>query len=273
MNRAMSPTRKSSSQWRMDDADNVPLYLRVANSLRSRINTGEWKAGIQLPTMTDLAAEYAVAVITVRQAVRLLVDDGLVTSGRGRGTFVAEGVKGVISNRELRQAINDRLNLPDNCDIKIIKKHVTTSLPATILISDGPQRERYVAVEKLHLADGDPFAFMSLYVEENLFSRVPKGGEKKAKILRLLVDSGSLKLSRSSIQIVLTYADERLAKLLHCPPLSALVRIRTLRFDMDGYIIMVTDAYYRGDKFLYEIEEENIDLSRVNALAFPDIKS
>ena len=73
--------------------------------------------------------------------------------------------------------------------------------------------------------------------------------------------------------MVLAYSDDRLAKLLDCPPLTALVRIRTIRFDTDGYVVMGTDAYYRGDKFLYDVVEEDVELAGTNPVVIPNIKS
>ena len=60
----------------------------------------------------------------------------------------------------------------------------------------------------------------------------------KSEITKLVIDAGPLKLSSSSIQIILQYADERLAKLLDCSPLSALVRIRSIRCDTKGFVVL-----------------------------------
>jgi GntR family transcriptional regulator len=257
---------------RLEEVGNVPLYLRVAHSLRSRINSGEWKPDTQLPIIKKLAVEYDVALITIRQALRLLAADKLVCSQRGRGTFVTTPTKDLRSDAALRQAINDRLNLPSNCTIKVVGRYTVDELPQSLLPSAGKQYSKYRVVDKLHFADGSPFAFMSAYIERTLYEKLPKRADEKSKITKLVIDAGSLMLSSSSIQIVLQYADDRLAKLLDCAPLSALVRIRTLRCDMKGFIVLVTDAFYRGDKFLYEIEERNIDLARTNPMIVPDIK-
>ena len=53
---------------------------RVANELRTRIKAGEWDPGDQLPTYRQLAADFGVAVNTAMAGVRILRDEGLVTS-------------------------------------------------------------------------------------------------------------------------------------------------------------------------------------------------
>ncbi|MFJ3762496.1 GntR family transcriptional regulator [Streptomyces sp. NPDC090080] len=65
-------------------------YLRVAQALRDRIVDGTWPAGHKLPNRPALAAEFGVGENTVRQAVEIVLAEGLLESfrGRGRGTFV-----------------------------------------------------------------------------------------------------------------------------------------------------------------------------------------
>lgn len=64
-------------------------YREVYEELRARVVAGEWEVGERLPAIADLQAEYRVPGLnTIRQALQLLAEDGLVQSIQGRGTFV-----------------------------------------------------------------------------------------------------------------------------------------------------------------------------------------
>lgn len=65
------------------------MYEQLAAHLAARIETGQLAAGDRLPAEKDLAAEYGVAYHTVRSAVGLLRERGLVVTLHGLGTFVA----------------------------------------------------------------------------------------------------------------------------------------------------------------------------------------
>jgi GntR family transcriptional regulator len=69
--------------------DRQPKYLRIHAELRDRITSGHWPAGTPLPAQRDLAAEFGVSIMTLRQALQLLADDGLVAARHGSGTYVA----------------------------------------------------------------------------------------------------------------------------------------------------------------------------------------
>lgn len=66
----------------------MPVYKIVADSIRSRIASGELQPGHAVPSETEIMAEHRVARITARLAVKSLRDDGLIYTLQGKGSFV-----------------------------------------------------------------------------------------------------------------------------------------------------------------------------------------
>ena len=77
-------------------------YGWLAASLRARITQGEWVPGTALPAEAALAREHGVALGTLRQALALLVAEGLLERQHGRGTFVRAGLGGASMLRFFR---------------------------------------------------------------------------------------------------------------------------------------------------------------------------
>jgi GntR family transcriptional regulator len=69
-------------------------YAALAAAMRSRIVAGEWPPGSAIPAEQTLAAEHGVALGTMRRALDLLAEQGLVERIHGRGTFVRQGLSG-----------------------------------------------------------------------------------------------------------------------------------------------------------------------------------
>jgi len=65
------------------------MAQRVEQDLRERITCGVFRPGAMLPSRRQLASEYGVALLTVEQAMKTLVADGVLRAENGRGTFVA----------------------------------------------------------------------------------------------------------------------------------------------------------------------------------------
>lgn len=74
----------------IDFQDSTPLYAQIANDIKEKISSGEFKIGEQLKSHKELAREYDVSLITIKSALSNLIDDGFLFSRVGKGTFVAE---------------------------------------------------------------------------------------------------------------------------------------------------------------------------------------
>ncbi|MGP4092914.1 GntR family transcriptional regulator [Nonomuraea sp. KM90] len=68
----------------------VPPYKQVAAVLRQRIMSGQIPPGRRIPSLTELEAEFGVARDTLRKAVQLLKDEGLVETVTGMGIYVVQ---------------------------------------------------------------------------------------------------------------------------------------------------------------------------------------
>ena len=68
----------------------VPPWRQLADLLRERIVSGEYRPGARIPSAASLAQEFDLAPVTVRKAIVQLQDEGLLVSQVGWGTYVAE---------------------------------------------------------------------------------------------------------------------------------------------------------------------------------------
>ncbi len=68
----------------------VPLYLQLADELRTKILSGEWQPEQRIPSENELNQIYSISRMTIRQVLGKLVDEGLVFRVHGKGTFVAQ---------------------------------------------------------------------------------------------------------------------------------------------------------------------------------------
>ena len=72
------------------------LYQQIVEQIELRFVTGELKVGDQLPSERELAEQFGVSRIAVREAVKALREKGLVEIRPGRGTFITNGAQGVV---------------------------------------------------------------------------------------------------------------------------------------------------------------------------------
>jgi GntR family transcriptional regulator len=68
----------------------TPVYAQLVAILRARIDRGDWAPGRRILSESQLVQAYGLARGTVRKAVGVLIEEGVLVAVHGRGTFVAE---------------------------------------------------------------------------------------------------------------------------------------------------------------------------------------
>jgi len=76
--------------FHLDNASGVPVYLQIKEQVLHAISRGQLHAGDQLPTVREVAVDLEINPNTVNRAYADLEREGVLTSRRGRGTFVSQ---------------------------------------------------------------------------------------------------------------------------------------------------------------------------------------
>jgi GntR family transcriptional regulator len=101
----------------IDKTSRVPLHDQIEEQIKGLIHAGQLKTGDQLPTMRELSIELAVNFNTVAHAYREMDGEGVITTRRGEGTFVASTPGAAemrrIRQKKLRELINALFNETD----------------------------------------------------------------------------------------------------------------------------------------------------------------
>jgi DNA-binding GntR family transcriptional regulator len=119
---------------KVDPDDPRPPYQQVADRLRSAIDDGEVMPGQPLPKQPELATDYGVSVGTVKHALRVLRDEGLIVSRRGEGARVH-------SQRAVHAAGADTTPVADQ-DIRDMLADVLVRLDEIVRRLDSIERRR-----------------------------------------------------------------------------------------------------------------------------------
>jgi GntR family transcriptional regulator len=241
-------------------------YMQLASVLKHRIESGEWPIGHRLPTVQKLSEDFGLAKITVRQAFAVLVQEKLIVSERGRGTYVC-GV-GAKLDPGLHSAINDELAGASVFEIRVLDKRAGVQLPAH-LGSDGLAGDDYTLLRKLHLHDGEPFCLAEFYIATEIFRQFPRGSEKKHKVVRLIRELDGQQPTLLHQTITVEPADYELARVLNYAFSAPVAKIRRVHCDSDRRITMAGFSWYRGDRFVLDMKVPSDMTSRYPAIAIP----
>ncbi|GLQ05125.1 GntR family transcriptional regulator [Sneathiella chinensis] len=229
----------------MRSGDGIPLYLKLASVFREKITRGEWPAGEQIATLPDLKQQYGVARATVQQAIRILSEEGLLSSSRGRGTFV-------IPQAERQNADQpppyDQLELDPRFNIRILSRtlcHECRDVVRPLAPDMGP----FIHIRKQHLFFEMPYSLVDLYVPKDVFDKIPSDADQTRLYAQLVRDYSDFKNLDGKQSITIVQADHESAVALGVTLASPLARIdSTLVTDQD-IAVMSHRALIRSDLF------------------------
>jgi len=248
----------------------APKYQRLAADLRRRIAAGEWPSGQPLPVESELENQYGVARNTVRLAVDLLVNEGLLVRVQGKGTYLKD--HSVIDHHAYRLPSPRRSGdaLPSasqmyteeaaaagrrlTADFQMLIVRAATDITARLRIKPG---EAVVLRRVLRHVDGEPWS-----IEENHYPVA------LASSTRLMdpdpVDGGDEAALRAAGLVETACVDELTARMPNPeeaqwfqagPGVPLLVQRRT-GYGPDGPV-RVTETRYCADRnrLVYELGE------------------
>ena len=132
-----------------------PLYYQIREDIREKIGSGDYPANSMIPSEAELCEIYGVSRVTVRRAVLDLVQEGLLTRGKGKGTFVAENY-GLTAMNGVQSFTQELLGLNMRPSAKLLGCRIRTADSALRNVMGLGEGEKVVTISRLRLTNNEP---------------------------------------------------------------------------------------------------------------------
>ncbi len=213
----------------------------VRDGLRAAITSGEFPAGARLPNESELCDRFLVSRVTVREAVRVLVEEGFVVRVHGVGTHVAPRpplAHSLDVNFSYMQLIAASGRTPGaRC---LSARHV----PATRVVADRLALERgarVVRLERVRTADGVPVIVSIDHVAPSIGDL---GREHLQRSMYELLGTLGHPVHHGEAVLAPAIADAWCSRILGCAPGTLLQRIDQVDFDVHGKRVMYSQEWH-----------------------------
>jgi GntR family transcriptional regulator len=229
----------------------VPLYVQVASVLRTRIQSGLWSAGEKIPTLEELEREFEVARVTIRQAVDILREEGLLQARQGLGTFVSHKthdrhwVKLASNWTSLIESLKD--NVPQ------LLAFDENAGPPDLTGSGGQLASNYAWLRSVQYRNKEPFSAVSLHLARDVFDRAPHRF-KSAAALVTIDAMDEITLTEAHQTLTIGNADPEIADLLRIPIGAPTLESRCIVIDDRDVAIYVGDIVYRSESIKVQMD-------------------
>lgn len=231
----------------------ITLYARIASVLRNKIASGNWPVGEMIPTVAELSREYGTAKITIRQAFKVLSDEGLLKSQRGKGTFVSAPPNRFPQNNVDR--MQDALRAGERT--KVVNRKLLSEIPPLIAYGSRIASGKFDFIRKIHVAGDETLFVIDVYIEQKFHKRLSKDQESAIPAVRLLNSKGAGAHIETTVTV--SSADAEMAASLGCEfasPVAQVIRIVKNRHDQ---VVLALRATYRAELFAMQYVQTGED--------------
>jgi GntR family transcriptional regulator len=201
-------------------------YRAIADDLRRRVEAGEFGAGRLLPSEAELSASYAASRVTIRKALEGLRDEGLVDARQGFGWFVAAD--------PLRQSLGRLGTIESQLEAsgvrserRVVDFGFVAAPPRVRALLGVPE---VLEVRRINLADGEPFARVTVWCPAELGARLSRADVERAPFAALL----EVPLGGATQTIGAAAASRDDATLLEVPVGSPVLVCERVTRDLEG---------------------------------------
>ncbi len=215
-----------------------PLLADVVRSdLRRAILSGEFPLGAKLPNEQQLCDRFSVSRVTIREAVRGLIEDGYVVRRQGSGTYVTR-------RPLLRNSLDENFSYTEYIEgsglqpgRKVLVAKATTSDPETAEALGLAAGDPIVEVRRIRTADRRPVIYSIDALPADLADPNLDHDALRGSLYRLLTAAGH-PVAHGEAVVIPMIADKDIANLLDVVPGTPLQHLRQTDYDVDGRPVM-----------------------------------
>lgn len=231
----------------------TPLYKRIANKIREDIISNGTEGGEAIPTETKLAEMYDVSRVTVRRAVKLLIEEGLVYSVHGSGTYVSE--KKIEHDIYKLQGFTEEMSgLHSNPSNEILEFQLTAPTGEVREHLKLGDNQKVYYVKRLRIADGQPLILEESYLPYALFPDLSVNVMKESKYEYIEQKGYTINRRHADLRPILP--GEELMELLHLEESAPMLCLEAYSTFTDGTRFEYSTVYYHPVKYTFKFVSE-----------------
>ncbi len=231
----------------------VPLYLQIHEQLLQKIEDGVWPEDTMIPTEVELCKEYDVSNITVREAIRILVQDGKLSRTPGKGTFVTRQKLEQKLNRFFsftRWAVQNGLK-PASRILRVETMNCDSHIAGHLDLKEGDQVTR---IERLRLGDSEPLMLEVIWICADSYTDLHLKDLSNIPLNDILANDYHVLLTKAVESIEPKMSDEYVSHLLGIHKEALLLYVEHTAFTTSGRTVYFVTSFYRGDRVKFTIE-------------------
>jgi len=230
--------------------ESMPLYKQIANNIKKDMKSAGLSQGDAIPSEAKLAGNYEVSRVTIREAIKQLVEENILYRIQGSGTYISHNKieHDILKLQGFTEEMSELDNNPSNDILEFQLMDPPEDVQEQLQME---KNEKVYFVKRLRLADQEPLILEESYLPVNLFPDLSIEVMKQSKYE--YIGSKGYKIDRRYGKLIPRMPNEEMMKLLHIDEEDPILFMQASSTFKDGTVFEYSKIYFHPHKYSFNV--------------------
>jgi len=232
----------------------IPVYYQLKEIIREKIEIGELKIGEKITSENKLSEIFQISRMTVRQAIKELVGEGLLYSDKGRGTFVCKPKINYGFIQKLTTFYDDMVGKGYTMGTKILNQEMKPANKAIAKKLDIEENEKIIYIFRVRYIEGVPIVNVKNHIPYKLCPDLMNEDLTDKSLYQTLAEKYGLVPHKARVTLEAIVASKYDSELLNIKEGAPVHLMKNITYTKENTIMDYFESHFRGDKGRVQVE-------------------
>jgi GntR family transcriptional regulator len=234
-------------------------YLSIKKSLFDYVKDNDLKVGDKFPTEMEFAELLGVGRLTLREALKVLSEEGLIYTVHGIGTFISGNFESINDTIDINLGITEMITAAGfKPGVKFFEKNLVKASPEVALALKIPDGSDVLVCKRVRTAEDKPVVYSIDYFSPALVTAFLTTNDDNISIYKFMEEDMGIKIGNSTAEIIPVACSEEISKKLEYDVNKPVIMIKQFTTDIKGSPLLFTEEYFRPDRFKISLNRRRI---------------
>lgn len=238
----------------IDFESHIPYYIQLMDIIKEKVQQKDWAPGNQIPGEQDLCEIYKISRTVVRQALRELEFEGVISRRKGKGTFISlpKISEGLV--QKLTGFYQDMVERGLKPGTKVLHQNVNPSSDKVAHFLNIQPGEKVIDIQRLRFINDEPIQLVTTYIPYEICPSLASVDLSNRSLYEYLENECGVFIAKGRRYIEAVLANDYEAELLSIDRGAPLLMLDSISFSDNDRPVEYYHALHRGDRSRFEVE-------------------
>ncbi|MFW5889726.1 MAG: GntR family transcriptional regulator [Bacillota bacterium] len=241
----------------LDKNSPLPLYFQLKNIIKEKIENGELKPNDRIESERELEEKYNISRPTIRQALKELVNEGLLYREKGKGTFVAKPKIDYGFIQKFTTFYEDMEIKGYKTKTKVLDKNIVKCRKTLADKLKVKLNSKIIKITRIRYIEDEPIVLVINHIPYDVCKRIINDSLEDESLYRIMAEKYGVKPYKAEISLEPTIADNFDSRMLEIKQGSPVHLMKNITYTEKNVVMDYFESHLKGDKGKVKVELYN----------------